>query len=224
MSSMKISSERGEINVLLIPLILVIMALIGAGVFGYWAYSGRQDYKNNVDQKINVAVAAAQQKLSTQKDKQFAEEEKNPLTTYSGPSSYGSLVVKYPKTWSGYVDEEDGTDTPINAYFYPGVVPSASNQNNAFALRVQVLQQSYDSILQQYNSYAQQKLVTVNPYTLPGVKSVVGVRVEGQIQPQKHGSLVILPVRNQTLEIWTEASQFSSDFNNIILPNFTFSP
>ncbi len=224
MSSMEIRSQRGEINVLLVPLLLVVLLLVGAASFGFWAFSGRQDYKNNVDQKIVAAVAVAEQRLSTQKDKEFAEKEKSPLTSYSGPAAFGSVVVKYPKTWSAYVDQQNSGDTPVNGYFYPGVVPATDNQTTSFALRVQVLQQSYDTVLQNYSSYIEQRQVSASPYRLPKVPNVVGTLLTGAIQTQKQGSMVLLPLRNQTLQIWTESSQFQQDFSKYILPNFTFSP
>lgn len=221
---MKTRDMRGEINALLIPLILVVLLFFGAGGFGYWAFMSRQDYKNNVDQKINAAVAVSDQQVSTAKDQQFAQEEKNPLKTYTGPEAFGTLKVQYPKTWSAYVAEEDSSNTPIDGYFYPDVVPDITNQSTAFALRVQVEQQSYDQILQNYQSNVEAKTVSATPYALPNVPKVVGVLLTGAIQPQKQGSMVVLPLRNQTLEIWTESAAFSDDFNNIILKNFTFSP
>jgi hypothetical protein len=36
--------------------------------------------------------------------------------------------------------------------------------------------------------------------------------------------MVVLPLRSQTLQIETAGSQFLGDFNNNILPNFSFSP
>lgn len=224
MSNMRKLDARGEMNVLLIPLIVTVLLLFGAGGFGYWAFAGRQDYKNNVDQKINTAVTIAKQQLSTQKDKEFAEQEKNPLKTYTGPEAYGTLKIQYPKTWSAYVAEQDNGSTPIDGYFQPNVVPDVTDQTQSFALRVQVVQQSYDSILQNYNSDVQAKTVSAKPFALPNVPKVVGVRLEGAIQPQKQGSMIVLPLRNQTLEVWTEASVYKSDFDNIILKNFTFSP
>lgn len=221
---MKTRDMRGEINALLIPLILVVLLLFGAGGFGYWAFMSRQDYKNNVDQKISAAVAVSDQQVSSAKDQQFAQEEKSPLKTYTGPEAFGTLKVQYPKTWSAYVAEQDNSNTPIDGYFYPDVVPDITNQSTAFALRVQVEQQSYDQILQNYQSNVEAKTVSATPYALPNVPKVVGVLLVGAIQPQKQGSMVVLPLRNQTLEIWTESAAYSDDFNNIILKNFTFSP
>ncbi len=221
---MKNVGMRGEINVLLIPLIVVVLLLFGALGFGFWAFSGMQDYKNNTDAKIAAAVQVANQQLTDKLNTQFAEAKKNPLSTYSGPEAFGSLVVKYPRTWSAYVAENDQDSTPIDGFFYPGAVPDVMNLANSFALRVQVTTQSPSEVLQQYQSQVQDGTVTVKPYALPKEPKVIGNYLTGQIQDQKRGQMVILPLRSQTLMIWTESNQFEKDFNNIILKNFSFSP
>jgi len=46
----------------------------------------------------------------------------------------------------------------------------------------------------------------------------------GQIINGKKGSMVMFPLRDKTLKVWTEADQFVGDFNNSVLPNLTFVP
>lgn len=215
-------NQLGAINILLIPLILAVILLIGAIAFGAWAFSGRQDYKNHVDQKVAAAVTIAKQEESTQKDKDFAEAIKNPLTSYRGPSAYGSLLVQYPKTWSGYVSTNGSY--PVDGYFAPGVVPSVNAQDSTFALRVRVLQQSYDQVMQPYTQQAKEGKISITPFAFKKVPSDIGSRINGQITSQKTGSLVIMPLRDKTIEIWTEAPQYIKDFDTYILPNVTFSP
>jgi hypothetical protein len=217
-------NQRGQINILLIPLILLCLLFIGAGVFAVWAYNSRQVYKDHSDQKVAVAVQAAQQQTQASDAVQFAQQAEQPLKSYSGPAADGSIVIKYPKTWSAYINESDNGGTPIDAYFEPDFVPSTTTITNAFALRVKIAQEAYDQVLQQFSSLATQGKVTVTPYSLVKVPTVVGVRVDGQIEQNKQGSMIILPIRGQTLEIFTESSQYAADFNNNILPNFTFSP
>lgn len=225
---MKKLGMRGEMNVLLIPLIVLVLLFFGVGGFAYYAYSNMLDYKNNTDAKIAAAIKVEDASLTTKLQQQFAEEAKNPYKTYNGPSQFGSVGVTYPKTWSAYVSvDSNGSETPVDGYFYPDVVPSTDANNSGgtnFALRVQVTQQDYSGILQNYQSQVQEGAVTITPYHLPKVPGVIGVQITGQIQSQKTGTLVILPLRSETLEIWTEGNQFQSDFNNIILPNFNFSP
>lgn len=224
MSNMKSLDARGVLNVLLIPVIVLVLFLAGTGVFAIWAYMGRQDYKNNVDQKIAAAVSSAKQDQQKADAATYAEEAKLPFDTYIGPAAFGNITVKYPKTWSAYVAEADTSSTPLDGYFQPSVVPSTQDQNSSFALRMQLVQSSYDTIMAQYNGLVQSKQVTVAPYTLAKVPSVVGSRVEGQIKPNKQGIMIILPLRNLTLEIWTESNSFKADLDNNILPNLSFTP
>ena len=224
MSVMRVTNQSGAINILLIPLIVVALFFIGATSFAAWAYQSRQDYKNNTDQKVDAAVTIARQQESTVKDKEFAEKEKSPLKTYNGPSAYGSLQIQYPKTWSAYVSDDTGSDPYINGYFYPGVVPTVSNEKAVFSLRVQVVQQSYSDVLAEHQSDVDEGKVKVSAYKLPKVPSVVGSRLDGQVEENKTGTMILLPMRDKTLKIWTNAEQFRGDLETYILPNVTFSP
>ncbi len=208
----------------LLWLVVVSVLFVGAASFGVWAFMSRQDYKNNSDQKS--AAAAAQSKKDTQAADatQYAEAAKNPLKTYNGPSQFGSLSIQYPKTWSAYIIENGKGSTPVDYYFHPDTVPDAQNDANSYSLRVQVVQDSYDRVLGTYNGQVQSGKIAVAPYSLPKVSTVVGSKLTGQITPQKQGTLILLPMRNLTLEVWTDAQQFEADFNNLILPNLTFSP
>lgn len=217
----------------LVSLVLTIVLLIGAIAFGIWAFGSRQDYKNNTDAKIADAVTIAKQQESAVKDKQFAEESKNPLTTYSGPQAYGSIILSYPKTWSGYINDtsSDGSsNTPIDGYFHPGLVPSISQSSSVFSLRIQVISKSYSEVVNGITANGSQTPPKVQAYAFPKVPNTVGVKVTGALpissgdSGQKMGTMVILPLRSQTLELWTETDQYQSDFNKYILPNFTFSP
>jgi hypothetical protein len=223
MSNME-HEQRGALDVLLVPFILLCMLLIGVGIFAYWAYGGRQDYKNNADQKIAAAVVTAKQQTEASDAQQYTQESKDPLATFVGPSSSGSVVVKYPKTWSAYVAQEPTSQNPIDGYFYPNVVPDITNPDNSYALRVQLLEQSYTSVMQQYTGLVTTGQLKITPYTLPKVPSVIGSYVQGQIEQNKQGSMVILPLLNMTLEVWTESSQFQSDFTTNVLPNLSFQP
>jgi hypothetical protein len=221
-------NQDGAANGLLISLIVAVVLLIVAVAFGGWAFSSRSDYKNNTDAKINVAVQAAVQKESAAKDVIFAQQNKDPLKTYQGPEAYGSLNIEYPKTWSGYVDSSGSSgNAAIDAYFTPGVVPSITDPTSVFALRVQVLNQPYAQTLQSLSQQSSSP-PTITAYSLPKLPKVVGVEVVGQLASGTDNAptvtMVVLPLRSQTLEIYTSGSQYLQDFNQNILPNFSFSP
>jgi hypothetical protein len=217
-------NQDGAANGVVISLILTVLLLVGAIGFGAWAYSNMTDYRDNSDQKSAAAAETAAKQESIKKDKEFAEESKSPLKTYNGPDAYGSLVVQFPKTWSGFVDDSGRGSTQVDGYFNPNVVPSVSDQNSSFALRVQVLNQAYSQTLQNIKSQQQSGKLSVSAYALPKLPKVVGIRAVGQVSNQKTVDMVVLPLRSQTVEIWTEGSQYGDDFNKYILPNFSFSP
>lgn len=187
-------------------------------IFALWAFAGRQSYKNDVDKKIAVAVAADKKVTQAADAQKAAEDAKQPFKEFAGPSTYGSLHVKYPKTWNSYVSTTSGL--PANVYFQPDFIPDIANPNTLFALRVIISPNAYSTEVAQFAA----STAAVSAYSLPNVPSVVGLKVDGAIVGGKTGSMVLLPLRDKTIELWTESPQYLDDFNNSILPNVTFSP
>lgn len=225
MSSMaSYESQAGYVSGTLIGLIIVSLLLVGSLAFGAWAFMSRQDYKNNSDKKAAAAADQRQAEVEKAAAAKFAEEEKKPLTSHKSPDQYGSIEVHYPKTWSAYVRESLSGNTPVDNYFHPRAVPDANKPENNFALRIQVVQESYEKVIKSYESDVKAGKLTASPYTLPKVSDVVGTRFDGQVGRNKQGSMTVLPLRNVTIKIWTESTSYVADFNNIILPNLTFAP
>lgn len=218
--------QAGEINVLLVPLMLMVVLFITAAGFGYWAWTERQDYKNNSDLKSAAAADVARKEEGISKDKAFAEAEKSPFESFDGPETYGSIRVDYPKTWSVYVESSASRNQPLDVYFNPRIVPSTADRESVYALRIEVVEQSYSKVVDSFTSSVKSGKVTVVPYTLPKVPGEVGIKVDGNFLTGKEntGSMVVLPLRDKSIKIWTENEQAKADFNNIILPNLTFVP
>lgn len=223
MSSMKyMADERGGVAAVA-SIVLLSVLLIGALSFGVWAFASRQDYKDNVDKKITVAVQANTKTVQAKDAEDYAEAAKQPLKLYAGPEAYGSIQLSYPRTWSAYVVSNESSQ-PLDLYAQPDVVPSVSDQKSVFALRTQVVSSSYSQTLVQFQSLQKAGKVSVAPYALPKNPQIVGVRVNGQLTSTKQGSMIILPLRDKTLKVWTESNEYLNDFNNNILPNLSFSP
>jgi len=226
---MRKQNEVGSSSVAFANIFCILF--IAAASFGVWAFMGRQDYKNNSDQKSAAAVEAAKKAQAAELQKKFDEDYKNPNKTYQGPVAFGSVTFSYPKTWSAYVDES-GSAEPINGYFYPDKVPSISGDKTAYALRVELLNTTYSQILQQYSSQIKSGKVKASAYVPPKMKDVAnvqpGTKLDGVINHtssgDQNGSMVIVQVRDKTLKIYTESQQFMNDFNNIVLPNLTYLP
>jgi hypothetical protein len=185
---------------------------------------GMQDYKLNVQPKIDQAVEIAKQETATAKDAEFVEKEKNPLETYKAGQVAGNLTILYPKTWSAYVEESTEDETVVNGYFHPSYVPSAESGTD-FALRVEVISRSYDEELKQLESKAKSGKVKISAYKAPKMaEGQVGARIDGEINPGQQDSMVMFPLRDKTIKISTESAQFLGDFNNIVLANLIFQP
>jgi hypothetical protein len=199
-------NQDGAANGVVISLVFAVMLLIGAAGFGAWAFNSRQDFKNHTDVKVSAAVAIAKKQQNDADKIQAAEEAKQPLQTYNGPEPAGSVVLEFPKTWSAYINDTSGGNTLVDGYFAPKIVPSITNPASVFALRLQVLNQGYPQTVQGFAGQQKAGLVTISAYALPKV-------------PQ-----AVLPLRSQTIEIWTQTNQYLGDFNDNILAHFSFSP
>lgn len=216
-------NQQGSINILLIPLIFTVVALLAMTGFAFWAFTERQDYKENTDEKIESAVTIAVEEAETAKDNEFIEREKEPLKDYRSPSQFGSVFIKYPKTWSAYIDESGRGNTPLQGYFYPSFVPS-TNSGRSYALRVELINRSFSQTVRSYDNFVRSGRLTSNPYQPKNVDDVVGLRLQGEISSGQQGIVILLPVRNQTLLLATESNEFYGDFENHILENLVFEP
>lgn len=224
-AGMPVGNQKKGMNVLLFPLIIAVVFLFGSLGFGAWAFVGMQDYKNNVQPKIDQAVEIAKQETATSKDKEFIEKEKVPTRTYKAGQTAGNLTIVYPKTWSAYVSEADAGGSIVNGYFHPGHVPAA-NSGTDFALRIEVVSQSYDQVIKQYEGKAKNGKVKISAYKAPKMaEGQVGVRVDGEINTGQQDSMVVFPLRDKTIRVSTESAQtFLGDFNDIVLANLMFTP
>lgn len=222
-----LGGHESGISALLVPFILTLLLFFGAAGFGAWAFMQREDYKSNSDQKAAAAVSVAEDALTKKLQNDFGEQQKQPLKTYTSPAAYGSVVISYPRTWSAYVIEATtvGTSQGVNAYFHPDFVPNVQNdQSTSYAVRLQIVQRSYQEELKGFDSGVKQGKVKVTPYHAPNMPNVLGTRIDGFITDKKNGSMILLPLRDKTIKIWTEAQTFEGDFNNYILQNLTFVP
>lgn len=204
--------------------IITAVVLVFSLGFGLWSYASMADYKNNTQRKIDTAVEVAKQQEASRKDNEFAEQLKLPGRTYKGPEAYGSVSFLYPSSWSAYVIEKDKSKNQIDGYFHLGLVPDVSGAT-AMALRVQVVDTPYSQVMKEFESGVKTGKVQVAPYSAKNVSEAIGSLVTGEVISNKEGAtMVVLPVRDKTLKIWTESPEFKDDFNKIVLENLDFVP
>lgn len=198
---------------LIVALLMSILFVVSLG-FGIWAFIGKQENKSNLDTKIEAASEIAVEKAELAKEADFAERDKNPFKTYTGSATYGSLTFSYPRTWSVYA-EENNTGKLLDLYAQPNVV-TGTQASNSFALRVQTLDDSYDTLVAKFQKSAEDGKVTVAAFRAEKVPTVLGTRIAGEVVKDKQGTMILLPQRDKTFVLWTESTDYNTDFEAVI--------
>lgn len=209
-----------------IAIIVLSICLVMVMIFAFWAFASRADYKDHSDQKAAAAAKVASAAGAKEQQAKDAEAEKQPYKTYHGSLTYGGVTFNYPKTWSGLVDTTD-TNEPINGYFQPDIIPGLQSKT-PLALRVELLAQDYTTAISQIDGDVTAGTVKATAYVPPkmdGAPNVTpGIRLDGQITQDFQGSMVIIKVRDKTLEISTQSKDYLKDFNDTVLASLTFVP
>ena len=209
--------QQGLINPLVIVSIVLGVFTLGLGIFSIWSYVNYVDQRDNVDAKVAVAVKDAQAAQKAADDKDFEAREKLPTKQITGPEDLGKVSVSYPKTWSVYLDQ-DGSNGRYNAYFYPGVVPSL-NSSTPYALRLSVVDRDYNTVLAEFQGRVTSGDLKASTIAVQGVS---GVRLDGKFTSGVEGAMVVLKVRDKTIQVSTEDEQFLADFNDTVIKSLTF--
>ena len=211
---------------LVVLFVVCVLALFASLGFGFWAFKEMNSYKNDYEAKAAIAVKQAEEVQKTKLAADFAEREKLPIRSYSGPDFSGSVSFSYPKTWSAHIDEAGKGTAALVGYLHPAMVPSLDD--TSFALRIEVVNSPYDQVVKSFDSNIKAGKVKATAYVpkkLEGNKSVVpGLRLDGEVISKKQGSMILLKVRDKTLKVWTESNDYLPDYNNIILPSLTIVP
>lgn len=215
--------QSGGVPVAALLATIFCLLFLATAAFAAWAYSERQSYRNDVDEKIAIATNAAVEKAEAAKEQELAEKEKSPMRTFSGPSTYGSVTFNYPKTWSVYA-VESSRGSVVNIYAHPGAVPGVDS-GRPYALRVEVTSTRYDKEVANIEDSIEAgdlRAIAFRPEKVEVADA--GLRVDGTLRKDINGSMVLLQLRDRTLKIYTESPEFINDFNSIILPSLSFIP
>ena len=209
-----------------IGLMVLVILLVLSLAFGAWALSSRGSYKKIAEDDAATArsAVAKQAQLQTQYDTLS----KQPYKTYKSDSTFGSISFNYPKNWAAYVDET-GSIEPIDGWFYPDQVPGTQGKP-AFALRLELVNTAYSDVLDSFSSAIHDGTAKASAYIPPklhGVANVqAGTKINGVVDQDNNfkGSMVIMKVRDKTLQIYTQSNTYLSDFSNTVLSSLTFVP
>jgi hypothetical protein len=204
--------ESGAANTwLILSVVFIVTTLAAVGVM-VWALMNYFDQKNNVDNKVSLAVATAKKEQADADEAKFNERDKEPNRQFVGPEDYGRVSFNYPKTWSVYVEKDAVSTSTFEAYLNPVAVPPVSSTQQ-YALRVLIESKDYDEVISGYQS-----LVKKGDLKSSAVKAdnEDGTRLDGQFTKDIRGSAVIFKIRDKTLIIRSDADTFKADFDALI--------
>jgi len=207
-------NQKGVINPLVIPLVLSVIAVIGLGVMSFIYYGNYIDQRDNVDKKVASAVEEAEFNQKKKLEAEFIQREKIPNDSYTTPSIYGSVKLTYPKTWSSFVTDSGST---LDYYAHPAYVP-AKGVN--YALRMNIASKDFASEVKSLEQKVKRGDLKAVSITVAGV---TGTRLDGILKKDQVGTIVLFPLRDKTLRIWTENPDYAADFENV-LKLLSFSP
>lgn len=204
--------ENGSEKSMLVIIICLIICFVGVSALSVWLYMSYTDQKNNVEDKVSVAVAVAEKKQADIDEVKFAQRDKEPLRQFIGPEDYGRLTFSYPKTWSTYINNDGSKGGTFEAYLNPITVPPIS-ANQQFALRVSIQESDYGKVISTYDSLVKKGDLKSTSVSVDGNS---GTRLDGAFSKDIRGSAVIYKIRDKTVTIRTDATTFTADFNALI--------
>ncbi len=209
-------NREGAVSLLIIPVVLLTVAVIVLCYIAVMYYGQMVEQRDKNEPIISKAVEEAKEAQKTKLELEFTAREREPLKTYTTPAEYGSVSLRYPKTWSSYVALEKSSD--VDYYGHPNFVPAAKVN---YALRMSLVKNDYSAELKKYDALVKKGELKATSVSISGV---TGARLDGMLKKDQEGSLVIFPLRDKTLKVWTESKDFRTDFNDIVLKNLTFVP
>lgn len=199
-------------TIAIIALSLVAVTFIGLFI---WSSAEYRDIEDEVQSKIDAAVAKAKDEVSAKKEAEFLEREKNPSKTFSGPADYGQLTFQYPKTWSVYVADPATNGGDFHAYFNPVQVDTVS-EDTVNALRVSIINKAFDVVAADYQKAMNKKDSNLKVESVT-VNGITANRYTGTIPgTELSGYIIIFKIRDKTAIVQTDSVLFADDYNKLI--------
>lgn len=214
MRYMNPSSQHHAPVATIVTIVLLAVFTIAFAGLSVWAFVSYLDHKQNVDEKVDRAVATAEKEQADKLEADFVEREKEPYTSFSGPSDFGTLSFKYPKTWSVYVESDGATSAGYLAYFNPGVVPTTKSASSRYALRATIVNDDYDDVVRGFENRVEKGDLKTS--TVKASNGQTGTRLDGAFSTDLRGAAVIFKIRDKTAVVRTDANTFMGDFDKLI--------
>ena len=209
--SVPVGSKDNKTIMIAAIVILALTTVAFAGLF-IWALMQYNTVSTDVDGQINAAVAKAVEEQAKKDEEEFAEREKHPYRTFSGPADYGQLTFEYPNTWSLYIASDASHGGNYEAYFNP-IEVNAISGNNIYALRLTIFDEAFENVTKRYSGSVGSDLkldvITIGDTTAN--------RYSGKIPSTDYqGYIVVFKIRDKTAVLRTDSLLFAEDFDELL--------
>ena len=194
---------------------LGVIALV-LGILFAMKLKDYNELSSDIEGKIELATAEALDENTAKLEKEFAEREKSPNRSFTGPEDYGSLSFDYPKTWGIYVSSDAAKGGDYVAYFNPVQIDPLSDKSSVYALRLTITNTSFEKMVAKYQSHlsAKNSNLTMNAVTINGT---VANRYTGTIPGTSfNGYIVIIKIRDKSAILQTDSYLFEADYNKLL--------
>lgn len=207
-------AQKKTRSTLIETILLVIVSLVA--VIFIWLYVQKyiewDAISMDMNGRIDAAVAVAVEERTTELEADFAEREKFPYKNFMGPADYGSFSFQYPQTWSVYVARDAANGGDFEAYMNPVEVnPVSATSINA--LRILIRDTPFESVVRNYESSIKSGKMTLRTETVGGVLANI---YTGELSTDRRGAVMILKLRDKTVQLQTDAEDFLDDFYRIL--------
>lgn len=199
----------------MITTVLLIFLGMGVLIFGGLAiffYSQAQTAINTLETQKAAAVAQAKSEQKKADDEANTRANESPFRSYVAPTEYGSFEIKFPKNWSGYVDQQK-SGTQISLTANPDFIRRTNGTDELSALRVQLIERTTDQFMNSYSSLVKRGTLKQADVVVSGQK---GFDLTGGFQDKRTTRMVVIPVRDKVLVFTNENSRYASEFNEIL--------
>ena len=151
-------------------ILLVFMTILSITFIGLfiWMFFQYNEASTDLEGKVDLAVAEAENDIRTKLEKEFEEKEKYPFKTFAGPIDFGQLTFEYPKTWSVYVPDDASRAQDFHAYLNPGQVNVVDDQT-IMSLRVSIINTLTDEVKKNYADKVEQGEMSISTTVVNGV-------------------------------------------------------
>jgi hypothetical protein len=199
------------------PLFFVLIAVLALGTIGFGIatvvnYNAASVATKTLNEQVAAAVDVAKKEQKKADDEAFRLASESPYRSYVAPVEFGSFEIKFPKTWSGWVDHQQ-QGNQVTLLVNPDFVRRSQGQDELTAGRILLIERTRESYMQQYTALVKQGKLKQADITVSGQKAY---DITGVFQDKKTTRVVIVPVRDKVLVFINENSKYASQFNEIL--------